>query len=152
MINWEKVDPSLVRKRIVRGNTCATIVLGGSQFTRCIPLSKREAKTKIRPDFLNYSYTKFLFNFQFEKCLIKYFFLINPVSPEPPGPRAQAPRRLWVREWELHPSPRIPFPGSVNCKNRKNIEHRQPIIGIWESTCLSKPKNVPIIIKICELC
>ena len=24
---------------------------GGSQFTRCIPLSKREAKIKIRPDF-----------------------------------------------------------------------------------------------------
>ena len=23
----------------------------------------------------------------------------NPVSPEPPGPRAQAPRRLWGREW-----------------------------------------------------
>ena len=31
-----------------------TIVLDGSQFTRCIPLSiKREAKTKIKPiDFL----------------------------------------------------------------------------------------------------
>ena len=32
-----------------------TIVLGGSQFTRCTPLSKREAKfkkKKIRPDFL----------------------------------------------------------------------------------------------------
>ena len=27
------------------------IVLGGSKFTRCIPLSKREAKIKIRPDF-----------------------------------------------------------------------------------------------------
>ena len=26
----------------------------------------------------------------------------NPVSPEPHGARAQAPRRLWGREWELH--------------------------------------------------
>ena len=32
-------------KRIKR-NTRATIVLGGSQFTRCIPRSKREAKIK----------------------------------------------------------------------------------------------------------
>ena len=24
---------------------------------------------------------------------------LNPVSPEPPGPRAQAPRRPWGREW-----------------------------------------------------
>ena len=36
---------------ILLRNTRATIVLGGSQFTRCIPLSKREAKIKIRPDF-----------------------------------------------------------------------------------------------------
>ena len=37
---------------IMLRNTRATIVLGGSQLTRCIPLSKREAKIKIRPDFL----------------------------------------------------------------------------------------------------
>ena len=24
---------------------------------------------------------------------------LNPVFPEPPGPRTQACRRLWVREW-----------------------------------------------------
>ena len=29
-----------------------TVVLGGSQFTRCIPLSKREAKKKRLLDFL----------------------------------------------------------------------------------------------------
>ena len=39
-------------RNIILRNTCVTIVLGGSQFTRCIPLSKREAKIKIRPDFL----------------------------------------------------------------------------------------------------
>ena len=27
----------------------------------------------------------------------------NPVSPEPPGPRSQAPRRLWGREWGSTP-------------------------------------------------
>ena len=26
--------------------------------------------------FINYSYTKFVFNFQFEKSLIKYVFLV----------------------------------------------------------------------------
>ena len=39
-------------RNIILRNTRATIVLGGSQFTRCIPLSKRDAKIKIRPDFL----------------------------------------------------------------------------------------------------
>ena len=32
-------------------NTCATIVLGGCQFTRCVPLSKREAKIKNQAGF-----------------------------------------------------------------------------------------------------
>ena len=36
---------------IVLRNTHATIVLGGSQFTRCIPLSKREAKIKNQAGF-----------------------------------------------------------------------------------------------------
>ena len=47
----------------------------------------------------------------------------------------------------VHSSPRPPFPGSVNC----NIEQRQRIMGIWESTYLSKLKNVPIIVKICGI-
>ena len=38
-------------RNIVLRNTCATIVLGGSQFTRCIPLSKREAKIKNQTGF-----------------------------------------------------------------------------------------------------
>ena len=33
-------------RNIILRNTRATIVLGGSQFTRCIPLSKRKAKIK----------------------------------------------------------------------------------------------------------
>ena len=33
-------------RNIILTNTCATIVLGDSQFTRRIPLSKREAKIK----------------------------------------------------------------------------------------------------------
>ena len=38
------------RNMILR-NTRATIVLGGSQFTLCIPLSKREAKIKNQAGF-----------------------------------------------------------------------------------------------------
>ena len=38
-------------RNIILRNTPATIVLGGSQFTRCIPLSKREAKTKNQAGF-----------------------------------------------------------------------------------------------------
>ena len=33
-------------QNIILRNTRATIVLGGCQFTRCVPLSKREAKIK----------------------------------------------------------------------------------------------------------
>ena len=36
---------------IILRNTRATIVLGGSQFTSCIPLSKREAKIKNQAGF-----------------------------------------------------------------------------------------------------
>ena len=38
-------------RNIILRNTRATIVLGGSQFTRCIPLSKREAKIKNQAGF-----------------------------------------------------------------------------------------------------
>ena len=38
-----------------------TIVFGGSKFTRCIPLSGREAKLKIRPDFLCWTSLHYLF-------------------------------------------------------------------------------------------
>ena len=39
-------------RNIMLRNTRATIVLGGRQFTRCIPLSKREAKIKNQAGFL----------------------------------------------------------------------------------------------------
>ena len=38
-------------QNIILRNIRATIVLGGSQLTRCIPLSKREAKTKNQAGF-----------------------------------------------------------------------------------------------------
>ena len=38
-------------RNIILRNRRATIVLGGSQFTRCIPLSKREAKIKNQAGF-----------------------------------------------------------------------------------------------------
>ena len=45
------MDDWMTPKYIYLRNTRATIVLGGSQFTRCIPLSKREAKIKNQARF-----------------------------------------------------------------------------------------------------
>ena len=38
-------------RNIILRNTRASIVLGGSKFTRCIPLSKKEAKIKNQAGF-----------------------------------------------------------------------------------------------------
>ena len=43
-------------------NTRATIVLGGSQFTRCIPLSTREAKIKNQAGFFVFDKFSLLVN------------------------------------------------------------------------------------------
>ena len=45
------MDDWMTPKYIYLRNTRATLVLGGSQFTRCIPLSKREAKIKNQAGF-----------------------------------------------------------------------------------------------------
>ena len=49
-------------RNIILRNTCATIVLGGSQFTRCIPLSKREAKIKNEAGFFVFDKFSLLVN------------------------------------------------------------------------------------------
>ena len=49
-------------RNIILRNTRATIVLGGSQFTRCIPLSKREAKIKKQGRFLVFDKFSLLVN------------------------------------------------------------------------------------------
>ena len=45
MDNWQP-------RNIILRNTRATIALGGRQFTRCFPLSKREAKIKNQTGYL----------------------------------------------------------------------------------------------------
>ena len=47
---------------IMLRNTRATIVLGGRQFTRCIPLSKREAKIKNQAGFSVFGKFRLLVN------------------------------------------------------------------------------------------
>ena len=49
-------------RNIVLRNTRATIVLGGSQFTRCIPLSEREAKIKNQAGFFVFDKFSLLVN------------------------------------------------------------------------------------------
>ena len=49
-------------RNIILRNTRATIVLGGSQFTRCIPLSKREAKIKNQAEFFVFDKFSLLVN------------------------------------------------------------------------------------------
>ena len=49
-------------RNIILRNTRATIVLGGSQFTRCIPLSKREAKIKNQAGFFVFDKFSLLVN------------------------------------------------------------------------------------------
>ena len=55
MDNW-------TTRNIILRNRCATIVLGGSQFTRCIPLSKREAKIKNQARFFVFDKFSLLVN------------------------------------------------------------------------------------------
>ena len=47
------MDDWMTRNIILR-NTRATMVLGGSQFAPCIPLSKREAKIKNQAGFFGF--------------------------------------------------------------------------------------------------
>ena len=56
MDNWTTPKYSLKKK----GG--ATIVLGGSQFTRCIPLSKREAKIENQAGFFVFDKFSLLVN------------------------------------------------------------------------------------------
>ena len=49
-------------RNIVLRNTRETIVLGGSQFTRCIPLSEREAKIKNQAGFFVFDKFSLLVN------------------------------------------------------------------------------------------
>ena len=49
-------------RKIILRNTRATIGLGGSQFTRCIPLSKREAKIKNQAGFFVFDKFSLLVN------------------------------------------------------------------------------------------
>ena len=49
-------------QNIILRNTRATIVLGGSKFTRCIPLSKREAKIKNQAGFFVFDKFSLLVN------------------------------------------------------------------------------------------
>ena len=49
-------------KYIILRNTCAMIVLGGSQFTRCISLFKREAKIKNQAGFFMFDKFSLLVN------------------------------------------------------------------------------------------
>ena len=49
-------------RNIVLRNTRVVIVLGGSQFTRCIPLSKREAKIKKKAGFFVFDKFSLLVN------------------------------------------------------------------------------------------
>ena len=49
-------------RNIILRNTRATIVLGGSQVTRCIPLSKREAKITNQAGFFMFDMFTFEVN------------------------------------------------------------------------------------------
>ena len=49
-------------RNIILRNTRATIVLGGSKFTRCISLSKREAKIKNQSGFFVFDKFSLLVN------------------------------------------------------------------------------------------
>ena len=55
MDNW--TTPNIILR-----NTRATIVLGGCQFTCCIPLSKREAKIKNQAGFFVFDKFSLLVN------------------------------------------------------------------------------------------
>ena len=64
---------------------------------------------------------------------------LNPVSPEPPGPRAQAPRRPWGREWRHFAEKLVVVSPNVGCFLRicalKNtIKTRRMAANMHETT------------------